>query len=129
MGRVLVQARNIPVCAYQGAALRISPRFRKVKAFVFKTEKNMKRIVFFALLGVSLPISSGARSSDVCFSPQEVRTMFEKRDLVSRAAAKCLKNYWETHQKFFQENGYSKYFGNRNKALNTEDKQIGRAHV
>jgi hypothetical protein len=75
-----------------------------------------------AALAVFTP-NAFARYSEACFTPDEVRTMIAKRDVVSKGAADCLKNYWSTHQAFFQKNGYSKYFGVRNRTLDTVDKR------
>jgi hypothetical protein len=61
--------------------------------------------------------------SEACFTPEEVRKMAEVRSDFSLAAAKCLKSYAGTHASFYKENGYSKYFGNRNKAIDTQEKR------
>lgn len=49
--------------------------------------------------------------------------MIEKRDTFSKGASECLSQYWNTHKAFFQKNQYSKYFGNRNPRLDSEDKR------
>jgi hypothetical protein len=64
-----------------------------------------------------------ARYSEACFSKDEVRTMLRKRDVVSKAASDCLKNYWKTHEDFFRKNNYSKYFGVRNHSLDSPDRR------
>lgn len=83
----------------------------------------MKTAILFSISLLALPLSAHARSTDLCFSPNEVGAMFDKRDVVSKTAVACLEKYWSTHQEFFRSNGYSKYFGNRNEAIDTEDER------
>lgn len=64
-----------------------------------------------------------ARSTNVCFSKEETRKMVTAREAFSKEAASCLQQYWATHARFYNEQKYSKYFGNRSKALNTPDKR------
>lgn len=80
------------------------------------------RILGFVLL--LLPHAAFAqRASNACFTPDEAITMVQKREVFSKAAADCLKKYWDTHTSFYKQNHYSKYFGNRNQSLNSADKR------
>lgn len=80
----------------------------------------MKTTVLFSISLLSIPLSAHSRSTNLCFSPNEVGAMYDKRDTVSKTAVACLEKYWSTHEQFFNANGYSKYFGNRNEAIDTE---------
>ena len=64
-----------------------------------------------------------ARYSAACFSREEVVKMVQKRDVLSKASADCMKTYWDTHNNFFAKNHYSKYYGVRNHALDSLDKR------
>ena len=79
-------------------------------------------VASLCLLLLALP-SANARYSNACFTKDEVRRMLQKRDVVSKGASDCLKSYWSSHEEFFQANHYSKYFGVRNKSLDTVDKR------
>lgn len=84
----------------------------------------MLRIPVFSLaLLFTLPVSAGAHATHACFTPDETVQMVLKRDAVSKGAADCLKNYWKTHNDFYKQNHYSKYYGNRSHTLNTADKR------
>ncbi len=82
-----------------------------------------------AFCGISLMVaaffafSAEARTTNACFSREEARKMVEVRAAFSKEAAQCLQAYWASHARFFNENKYSKYFGNRHKALDTPDKR------
>lgn len=64
-----------------------------------------------------------ARYSAACFNRDEVIKMVQKRDVLSKASAECMKTYWDTHQEFFAKYHYSKYYGVRNHALDSPDKR------
>ncbi|HEY8279698.1 MAG TPA: hypothetical protein VIH99_08745 [Bdellovibrionota bacterium] len=64
-----------------------------------------------------------ARSSNACFSRDDVRLMYQKREAVSKAATACLQAYWDTHVRFYDKYHFSKYFGNRNRDLDTPKKR------
>lgn len=78
--------------------------------------------LFVAALAFA-PAASATRSTAACFTADEVKKMFEERETVSNAAAQCLKDYWNSHLEFYKANGYSKYFGNRLKDLESVDKR------
>jgi hypothetical protein len=80
---------------------------------------------FLALLfaAVAGHTNAFARCSEACFTKDEAQMMLEKRDTISKASADCMTTYWETHQAFYQKNGYSKYFGVRNHSLDSPDKR------
>jgi hypothetical protein len=82
-----------------------------------------KTIVALMTLALAVPGLARARYSEACFTKDEVKQSYDKRDVISKAAADCLQNYWNTHEEFFKKNGYSKYFGVRNKSLDTADKR------
>jgi|GEM_PF-1502210 len=81
--------------------------------------------LFFAALYFALAYApeASARSTAACFTKEETRKMVLVREAFSKEAAACLNNYWNSHAKFFNQNRYSKYYGNRNKALNTADRR------
>ncbi|MGZ3727961.1 MAG: hypothetical protein ACXVCG_01985 [Bdellovibrionota bacterium] len=84
----------------------------------------MRLTYAFPFLAICLASPNAfGRASKACFTPDEVKTMVIKRDAVSKGAADCLKNYWKTHNQFFSQNHYSKYYGNRSKTLDTADKR------
>ena len=84
----------------------------------------MERFLLTLLIALALiPGAAGARSSNVCFSRDEVMKMVLVREAFSKEAATCLQTYWNTHARFYNDNKYSKYFGNRSKALNTPEKR------
>jgi hypothetical protein len=84
----------------------------------------MKHTHAFLFLAISLASPSAfGRASKACFTPDEVKTMVIKRDALSKGAADCLRNYWKTHNQFFSQNHYSKYYGNRSKTLDSADKR------
>lgn len=86
-----------------------------------------KRFAFhvaFTTLAFALGASeAAARYSQACFTLAEAKRMYQKKDTFSRASSDCLKDYYSTHLQFYKENGYSKYFGNRSKELNSVDKR------
>lgn len=82
----------------------------------------MKRLFFVAALS-TLPLTAHARSTNLCFSEGEVLQMRRSAKVLAQTASKCLDNYWKTHEAFFDAQGYSKYFGNRNDGLQTEDQR------
>jgi hypothetical protein len=80
------------------------------------------RYFTFALMSL-LSISAYGRSTDLCFSEDEVSQMRQKAKIVSETGARCLQKYWDTHEEFYNTNKYSRYFGNRNEGLNTENER------
>lgn len=82
----------------------------------------MKHYLFLPMLLLSAGPAE-ARSTNLCFSEAEVSQMRRQAKLVSETAARCLEGYWKTHEEFFNEHQYSKYFGNRNEGLQTEDQR------
>jgi hypothetical protein len=83
-------------------------------------------LLLFALSSHAPPRAlgqSGIQSTNICFQPQEVMQMVSKREAFSKEAASCLQSYWNTHVRFYNQHKYSKYFGGRNKALDTPDKR------
>jgi hypothetical protein len=82
------------------------------------------RVPVFSLAFLfALPLSAGAHATHACFTPDEVMQMVLKREVVSKGGSECLKNYWSSHKNFFNQNHYSKYYGNRSHALDTADKR------
>jgi len=79
--------------------------------------------LFLAIIFSIPPQMAIARSTNACFSKDEVTMMVDRRDALSQAASKCLIQYWDTHIQFHKKNNYSKYFGNQNPGLNTADKR------
>ncbi len=71
----------------------------------------------FFLLSAELAF---AGASGVEFTPEEVLSNRLKGKLISDTSAACLSRVWDTHNKFFQLRGYSKYYGNRHPKHNTE---------
>ncbi len=93
-------------------------------SYSFKCAQAMSDQWSMLLLSLFLTLfspGSHARSTDLCFSEAEVSQMRAKSRIVSEAASKCLQSYWDTHVQFFRANGYSKYYGNRNESLKTDD--------
>ena len=87
------------------------------------TMKNVLRSAALLSVFLLLPTTAEARSSNACFTPDEVKTMVLKRAALSKGGADCLRNYRNTHNQFFKQNHYSKYYGNRSKSLDTADKR------
>ncbi len=77
-------------------------------------------LLFLAAVG---SLHAEARSTDLCFAESEARQMLVQREKVANVAALCLEDYGNTHVEFFKQNGYAKYFGNRNEDIDTEDKR------
>ena len=83
-----------------------------------------KASAFLCLISCLITPRAYARSTDACFTKDEVRTMAAKREAFAKAASNCLQDYWNTHLEFFAKNHYSKYFGNRNTTIDTVDKRM-----
>lgn len=85
---------------------------------------DIRKIVILFLAPLALiSLDSHGRSTNACFTRDEVVMMIEKRESFSKSASDCMKQYWDTHQKFFRQNHYSKYFGNRNKQYRDPDQR------
>jgi hypothetical protein len=75
------------------------------------------------LAAIALPLKARAHATTACFTPDETIQAVLTRDKLAKGAADCLRNYWKTHNDFFKQNHYSKYYGNRSKTLDTPDKR------
>ncbi|MGZ3652052.1 MAG: hypothetical protein ACXVB9_10595 [Bdellovibrionota bacterium] len=85
---------------------------------------NSKKLLSLTALGLlASSTAAQARYSEACFTKEEVQMMVEKRDVLSKASAECMKNYWNTHEQFYAKNHYSKYFGVRNHAIDSVDRR------
>jgi len=74
------------------------------------------------ILGTSLVLASPsamAGASGLKFSADEIVQNRENASEISETAVACLDQYWNEHIKFFDSHGYSKFYGNRNKYLDT----------
>ncbi len=72
---------------------------------------------FIPTLVTSLLLASNAMAgaSGLFFSPQEIAMNRQMAGEISKKSVACLQNYWKEHTEYFAKNGYSKFYGNRNK--------------
>jgi len=76
-----------------------------------------------SILSLSLLFSSSlafAGASEVQFTPEEISANRQNAKLISESAAACISRTWDTHNKFYKQRGYSKYYGNRKPEHKTE---------
>ena len=83
----------------------------------------MKYPAVASLLALSLLTSASAfaGASPIDFSPEEIAANARNAKLISDTAASCLSKTWDTHNKFYNQRRYSKYYGNRKPEHKTVD--------
>lgn len=66
-----------------------------------------------AILLFVVPAVAFAGATPLEFSPDEISRNLQNAKKISESAAACLSRTWDSHNKFFTQRGYSKYYGNR----------------
>ena len=73
----------------------------------------MKYPAVASILTLLLTTNAFAGASPIEFTVEELAASHQNAKLISETAAACLQKTWETHNKFYQQRQYSKYYGNR----------------
>ncbi len=77
------------------------------------------------LILVSPVLSWGQeKPADLVITPQEKAMYLDYNQTVVETASKCIEQTYKTHVAFFKKYGISKYYGDRNPALNTREKRL-----
>lgn len=82
-----------------------------------KSKKFVPAVQFAVLLAVGLVAEAKLAiggASGVEFTEEEITASGLNAKLISETAAACLNRTYDTHLKFYQKRGYSKFYGNRN---------------
>lgn len=80
----------------------------------------MKLPIFAALL-LSFSSSLAIAGTGIYFSPGEIEANRRNAAEISKKSVACIQTYWNEHTAFFKANGYSKFYGNRNKRYATPE--------
>ncbi|WP_374075720.1 hypothetical protein [Bdellovibrio bacteriovorus] len=84
--------------------------------------------VLRSTLLVSFSFSSIAfaqnKPADLVVTKEERALYYQHKDTVSTVASQCLKRTWKTHLDFFNKYGISKYYGDRNPAIDTREERL-----
>ena len=75
----------------------------------------MKLPIYAALLLGFTSSLAFAGASGLYFSQEEIAANRRNAAEISKKSVACLQAYWKEHTEFFEKNGYSKFYGNRNK--------------
>jgi len=81
----------------------------------------MKFPIFAALILSFTSSLAMASSSGLFFSQEEIAANRRNAAEISKKSVACLQTYWKEHSEFFAKNGYSKFYGNRNKRYATPE--------
>jgi hypothetical protein len=81
----------------------------------------MKLPIYTALILSFTSSMAFAGASGLYFSPEEISANRRNAVEISNKAVACLQGYWKEHSEFFAKNGYSKFYGNRNKRYATPE--------
>ncbi|WP_413557480.1 hypothetical protein [Bdellovibrio sp. HCB209] len=79
-----------------------------------------------ALLVVVAPVMgwSQEKPADLVVTPEEKAMYLQANPTVVSVASKCIDDTYKTHIAFYKKYGISKYYGDRNPALNTRAKRL-----
>jgi len=82
--------------------------------------------VFVLALSWLLPVVAFAQSkpSDLVINSQEKAVYLQYKNIISQTASQCLQRTWKTHLDFFNKYGISKYYGDRNPAIDTREERL-----
>ncbi|WP_413943469.1 hypothetical protein [Bdellovibrio sp. HCB-162] len=87
---------------------------------------SLLKNVSFLFVGLTLSATTFAQNkpSDLVVSKVELQTYLQNKNTVSTVASQCLKRTWDTHIAFFNKYGISKYYGDRNPAIDTREERL-----
>lgn len=83
----------------------------------------MKTLIGLSFLMLITSAHAGFKGQ-IDFSDEEKSTHTKNIKLITETAANCLKDTWNDHTTFFKKYGVSKYYGDRNPALDTPAERL-----
>lgn len=78
----------------------------------FHLRSNFK-LLFFLLISNIAFFAHAQKQTSIEFSDAEIRRHLKNSDLIARESANCIENVKKSHEQFYAQFGFSKYFGNR----------------
>lgn len=86
----------------------------------------MRLLIITTIIAAFLPLTSYAQGfrGSVEFSAEEKAAHQRHSGSIARVARRYLEDIWREHQAFYRRNHVSKFYGDRNVALNTRSKRI-----
>jgi hypothetical protein len=85
---------------------------------------NQAKLLLSATLFLGLLPAAHAGASGPAFTQEEIEASQERSLQIADTAASCLREQERIHLKFYQDHGYSKFFGNRNPKNKTPDNRM-----